>query len=133
MKALFADTYYYLALVNDREKGHDRAVELARTRRSRTLTTAWILTEVGNFLSKGYERRVFLDLVSELQSNPNVTIIPPTQELFRRGIDLFSHRMDKDWSLTDCISFVVMQDHGLEEALTGDGHFEQAGFKVLLD
>jgi hypothetical protein len=50
----------------------------------------------------------------------------------QRGLDLFAGRSDKNWSLTDCISFVVMQDEGLTEALTGDSHFEQAGFKALL-
>ena len=55
-----------------------------------------------------------------------------TQELYRSAFDLFSQRTDKEWSLTDCISFVVMQQRGLTEALTSDGHFEQAGFKALL-
>ena len=59
-------------------------------------------------------------------------IVPASPELFYRGIELFRVRPDKDWSLTDCISFVVMTDRGLSEALTGDKHFEQAGFKALL-
>ena len=52
--------------------------------------------------------------------------------LFARGFNLYRQRSDKAWSLTDCISFVVMADEGLNEALTGDRHFEQAGFTALL-
>ena len=59
-------------------------------------------------------------------------IIPATADLFDRGVQLYAERADKEWSLTDCISFVVMADEGLADALTGDHHFEQAGFKALL-
>jgi len=52
--------------------------------------------------------------------------------LYQRGINLYAQRPDKEWSLTDCISFVVMSDRGITEALTGDHHFEQAGFRALL-
>ena len=58
--------------------------------------------------------------------------MPPTLELLEQGMDLYARRPDKEWSLTDCISFVVMSQNGLEEALTGDHHFEQAGFRILL-
>ena len=61
-----------------------------------------------------------------------LTLAPPTVELFDAGVALYHSRTDKDWSLTDCISFVVMSQHGITGALTGDHHFEQAGFKVLL-
>ena len=65
---------------------------------------------------------------------PNVTLklSPPSAELFDRGCELYTSRSDKEWSLTDCISFVVMKERGLTDALTPDRHFEQAGFKVLL-
>jgi predicted nucleic acid-binding protein len=59
-------------------------------------------------------------------------VVPLDSRLLQRGLDLFAKRADKDWSVTDCASFVVMQDEGIAEALTGDSHFTQAGFKVLL-
>ena len=59
-------------------------------------------------------------------------IVPASTELLTRGIQFYRERPDKEWSLTDCISFVVMAEKGLSEALTGDRHFEQAGFKPLL-
>jgi hypothetical protein len=52
--------------------------------------------------------------------------------LFDARVALYGERMDKDWPLTDCISFVVMQREGITDALTGDRHFEQAGFVPLL-
>jgi predicted nucleic acid-binding protein len=67
-----------------------------------------------------------------LKNDPNVTFVPATDDLFRKGFDLFSSRSDKSWTLTDCISFIVMEEAGLTEALTGDRHFVQAGFEALL-
>jgi predicted nucleic acid-binding protein len=59
-------------------------------------------------------------------------IVPPETKLFDQGIEFYQCRPDKAWSLTDCLSFVVMTDLGISEALTGDHHFEQAGFRALL-
>ena len=70
--------------------------------------------------------------IESLRTDPLVRIIPPTRELFERGLALYADRSDKSWSLTDCISFVVMNDEGLSDVLTGDHHFEQAGFNLLL-
>jgi hypothetical protein len=88
--------------------------------------------ELGNALSTVQQRELFSRLVLHLRSHPNVRIIPASRDLLERGFQLFSHRMDKAWSLTDCTSFVVMQEEGLTDALTTDHHFEQAGFTVLL-
>ncbi|MBI5829688.1 MAG: type II toxin-antitoxin system VapC family toxin [Chloroflexi bacterium] len=74
----------------------------------------------------------FLAVVAGLRASPRTTIVALDPHLLQRGLDLFASRNDKDWSLTDCVSFVVMQDHGLTNALTADRHFEQAGFKALL-
>ena len=66
------------------------------------------------------------------RSDPNVHIIPASHDLFQQGCELYFKRPDKNWSLTDCTSFVVMKEYGLTDALTTDHHFEQAGFTVLL-
>jgi hypothetical protein len=70
--------------------------------------------------------------VRSLRFDPETEIVPPDPELFERGLDLFARRPDKAWSLTDCISVVVMSERGLTDALSGDRHFEQAGFRALL-
>jgi uncharacterized protein len=132
MKVVFADTYYYLALTSRRDVGHERAAAFSRTYRGRVLTTPWVLTEVADALASPDQRRLFVAILADLKNDPHSTIVSPTDELFEAGCDLYSQRSDKSWSLTDCISFKVMQQQGLTEALTADRHFEQAGFTALL-
>ena len=132
MNALFADTFYYLALISREDASHSRALALSRRLTARVVTTAWILTEVGDALAAPKQRQVFRVLFASLLADSHVTIVPPTKRLFDQGIDLYDSRPDKEWSLTDCISFVVMEQMQLTEALTGDHHFEQAGFRALL-
>ncbi|MBI3537542.1 MAG: type II toxin-antitoxin system VapC family toxin [Chloroflexi bacterium] len=88
--------------------------------------------EIGNALSKLQFRHAAIQLLDSLEHDPIVEIIPMTDVIYERAFNLFQNRLDKEWGLTDCISFVVMQEHGLEEALTTDEHFSQAGFRALL-
>ena len=133
MKAVFADTFYYLALLDANDSAHETAVRATRELKSMTtVTTAWVLLELANALSASRHRLIFARFLDQLRANPNVIIHEPEKELFDLGVDVYRNREDKDWSLTDCISFVVMQREGLNEALTGDHHFEQAGFTTLL-
>ncbi len=76
-------------------------------------------------------RAAFIKLFNVLRSHDLVEVVSGDDWL-ERGVDLYARRPDKAWSLTDCISFVVMADRKLTEALTGDHHFEQAGFLALL-
>jgi predicted nucleic acid-binding protein len=71
-------------------------------------------------------------LLRQLQADTDAVIIPATTDLFSQGHELYAHRPDKDWSLTDCISFITMQEKEVTEALTADHHFEQAGFALLI-
>lgn len=132
MKQTFADTYYFLALLNPRDDAHQQATKSTAGRAGGLLTTHWVLTEVGDAFSSIAWRRRYLGLLDSLISAANVQIIPAEAVWFERGIDLYRRRPDKDWPLTDCISFVVMEQFGVSEALTADHHFEQAGFGALL-
>ena len=131
MNALFADTFYFLALVNSSDDQHAAAARYDEAKTA-LITTTWILIEVGDALSAPENRAVFLNLLDLLNESPDVYIVPATSKLFGRGVELYRQRSDKNWSLTDCISFVAMQDEKTVEALTGDRHFEQAGFVALL-
>jgi predicted nucleic acid-binding protein len=131
MTARFADAYFYLAMVNRHDQAHPRVKALADPMLGPVVTTAWVLTEVGDALAAPLLRPNFHDLMNGLWTDEETEIVPASDALFRRGVALFSHRPDKSWSLTDRISFVVMTDRGLTEALTGDHHFEQAGFRAL--
>lgn len=75
---------------------------------------------------------MFVDLLADLRSDNRVTILPPTTPGLEEGLALYGRRADEDWSVTDCIPFVVMEQQGLREAFTTDHHFAQAGFQVLL-
>ena len=132
MKSVFADTFYYIALLDAKDSAHERAVRATRELDSATVTTAWVLLELANALSASRHRTVFARFLDLLRANPNVIIYEAEKELFDRGVEIYRDREDQQWSLTDCISFVVMQREGLTDALTGDRNFEQAGFRALL-
>ncbi len=132
MRIIFADAFYFFALVNERDRAHQRALEFLRTYQGTLITTDWVITEFGDGLSHPANRTSFLITHTSIQNEPNVRVIPFSDVLQKLGIELFRNRPDKHWSLTDCISFVVMQQEGITEALTGDKHFEQAGFVALL-
>jgi uncharacterized protein len=132
MKAVFADAFYFVALVNRADQHHRKAVAAAQQLESRIVTTEWVLAEFADALAESASRRIVARFVNDLRQDPTVTIVAADADLFHRGLTLYEARPDKKWSLTDCISFVVMNDEGLREALTGDEHFQQAGFTALL-
>lgn len=132
MRPFFADTSYFLALLNRDDALHGEASRITSQGGFTITTTAWVMTELGDAYSSVSHRAKFLGFYGFLRTDPRTELIRASAELFDAGIELYSRRLDKAWSLTDCISFVVMQDRGIEEALTGDRHFEQAGFRALL-
>jgi uncharacterized protein len=129
---LFADTFYFIALLNAADESHDAAESFATSDDVQVLTTAWVLTELADGLAQTAGRTVFAPLLDDLRADSRVTFIEPAADLWQRGIELYHKREDKGWSLTDCISFVVMAERNITDALTGDHHFEQAGFRALL-
>ncbi len=132
MTTAFADTFYFLALLDSREQFHQRAAEASRNPQLSFVTTEWVLTEFGDAYCHPQDRADFVTLYRSLINHPRFKIIPSDRQLFQRGVELFEQRPDKEWSLTDCISFLVMRSEGVTEALTGDKHFAQAGFVALL-
>jgi predicted nucleic acid-binding protein len=129
---VFADAFFYVALINRHDEHHARAIDWAREFDGEIVTTQWILTEVADAFAGSRIRRELLRTFADLARDPNTRIIEVSPVHFQRGLVLYDGRTDKGWSLTDCISFVVMADEGLTDVLTGDRHFEQAGFKALL-
>lgn len=91
-----------------------------------------MLLEVGNTFKSGDERLRCGALLLRLRDAPGIYVLPPSEELCDAGVRFFVSRPDKTWSLTDCISFAVMRDRGMTQALSSDHHFEQAGFEILL-
>ncbi len=132
MKSVFGDSFYFIALLNARDYFHKDAVQLTRELSSEIVTTRWVIVEVGNALSGLGARECFGRFVHGLRLPSRVVVLPDTDALYDLGVHLFASRRDKEWSLTDCISFAAMRRLDIQDALTGDHHFAQAGFKPLM-
>jgi hypothetical protein len=131
MIRLFADTFFFFAFLNAADGAHREAAAFYDAFDGQLVTTEWVLTELADGLAGVTDRQMFVEFHRALRSEPNVKIIPADSALFADGLEFYAARLDKEWSLTDCISFVVMKREGLTDALTGDHHFVQAGFRVL--
>ena len=132
MSRWFGDTFYFLALLNPKDARHDAAVTFSRTHGREVVTTAWILTELADGLARRATRTTFKHMYDGLRADPATHIVGSSDDLWMQGRLLYESRADTDWSLTDCISFVVMEREKIIEAVTSDHHFEQAGFIALL-
>jgi predicted nucleic acid-binding protein len=130
--AIFIDTVYLLALINPNDNWRDRALDWAKRIKEPLVTTEAVLTEVADALSRSDRRRWAVEAIRDLRSDPEVTCVSVTPALFGQAFDLYADRADKDWSLTDCISFATMRARRIERALTADVHFIQGGFQALL-
>jgi uncharacterized protein len=135
MIEVFLDTSYAIALSSLTDQNHVRAVQLANeleANRTRLVTTQAILLEIGNALSKQRYRIAAIQLLESLEADSTVEVVLLTKDLYKAAFNLFKQREDKEWGLVDCISFIVMQNRGITDALTADNHFYQAGFTALL-
>ena len=134
MTALFADTFYWIALSDTTDSAHRLALELtSRVRDVPIVTTDEVLSEYLTFFATAHERmrRKALAHARRVVENPGVRVIPQSRESFLSGMDLYEARPDKGCSLTDCISMQTMKREGLTDVLTNDKHFEQEGFRAL--
>ena len=132
---VYVDAAGWIALVNLRDALHTEAVRIYKQRlqqQCQFITASVVLLEVGNWLSPAPLRGLAIDLLHRIEQSRRIEVVHVTPELYAEGWQLYSNRLDKDWGMIDCISFVIMQERNLTEALTSDHHFEQAGFKVLL-
>ena len=134
MTALFADTFYWVALADFTDSAHERALALTtRYAASQIITTDEVLTEYLTFFSTASQplRREAAESVAGILANSVIRVIPQSRESFLAGLQLYRARPDKGCSLVDCISMQTMRREGLTEALTNDRHFEQEGFRAL--
>jgi uncharacterized protein len=131
MKRVFADAFFFFALLSERDRAHADAVAFLAKLQGELLTTEWVLIEVADGISSEASRASFVTFHETVRNDPSIQIVPASAQSFAEGLDLYSSRLDKDWSLTDCISFVLMEREGISDALTADRHFRQAGFRTL--
>lgn len=131
---LLVDTSYVVALLHQRDQYHQTAQKLADRFEARVklVITQAVCLEIGSALADLPNRSKAVQMLTGIRSDPGVEIVPMSDELYSEALALFTKRPDKEWSLIDCVSFVVMNERGITEALTADGHFEQAGFRPLM-
>jgi predicted nucleic acid-binding protein len=135
MRRVFADTYYWIALLNDRDQGHAAAEAISLTLQQATLiTTQEVLSEVLTFFCEEgqYVRQTVAAYVRDILNNPAITVHPQSDQSFLSGLALYEARPDKAYSHADCISMLAMRQEVITEVLTDDDHFTQEGFTKLL-
>ena len=133
MKQIFADTSYWIGLVNPRDQIHQKVIKITQQLFSvRLVTTEMVLGELLNSFSDSPFRRTVAGMVLKLRNDRNLRIVPQTSEQFESALRRYKHAADKSWSLTDCASFQVMEAEQIQAALTHDQHFAQAGYETLL-
>ena len=132
MKTTFVDTFYVVALVNEHDEFHEKANELVEVYdQTPLLVTDAVLLEIGNSLAREFKIEA-VDIFEEFFASKGVEIVRLDETLFDKAFELYKSHTDKTWGLVDCISFVVMREHGITDALTHDRHFVQAGFRALM-
>jgi predicted nucleic acid-binding protein len=132
MPTLFADTFYFIALLDSDDPDHARAIAWSRQKGHSYVTTEFVLIELADAFNAPEQRREFAVFQDALRTDPKWRILPSHRRLYAAGLDIYRRRRDKHWQLTDCISFAVMHRLHIHDALTGDRHFTQAGFNALL-
>jgi predicted nucleic acid-binding protein len=138
LATLFVDSAFYVAVLDNNDQLHDSAIALQRDLASRSqvnfVTTDSVLVEVLTYVSRfgPRARERAAELVVRLMESRGVTVLPQSRPLFLRALDLYRARLDKHYSMTDCMSFVVCRDRNIAEVLTADRDFEREGFRILL-
>ncbi len=129
MKTVFIDTSYILALINPNDQYHDWAVQVTSTiSKIKKVTTEAVIVEIGNAMSKRKLRALGATIIQQLKADTQIEIVPVRSSLLNQAIEFYASRSDKGWGLTDCISFVVMEQRQIQQVVTADEHFMQAGF-----
>lgn len=135
MKKVFVDTSGWLAIVSSSDSLHTTAVEiyLNLLASGHTFVTHdGVSLELGNALCGTKSRSLAVKLRENISSSERIELVPLNSTLIDAGWKLYSERPDKNWGIIDCLSFVLMEELDITDALTADRHFEQAGFTKLL-
>lgn len=133
--SVFVDTVAWLALINKSEGLHDSARTVRDQliqQKAKLITTDFVVVEIANSLARLPLRGLARKLIDFIRTSDTVELVTITPEFFEKAYQLYCTREDKEWGLTDCTSFVVMQKMRMNRAFTADRHFEQAGFTILL-
>ena len=135
MADIFADTGYWIALINERDQGHDKAIQVrTNLARERIVTSEMVLIELLNYASRrgATMRTLAAETAAALARDSEIIVVAQSSEQYNAALQRYRARPDQAWSLVDCASFMIMEERDIREALAFDRHFEQAGFTALL-
>ncbi len=132
MNTTFVDASFLFARVLSDDVNHERARAWERCVRGRPLTTEYVLFELADGLSAPALRALAVETLELIRSHPGIAVLPASTALMDEGLALYHLHSDKQWGLTDCVSFAVMRRQKMTDALSSDRHFERAGFWALL-
>jgi uncharacterized protein len=129
---VFIDTLFIVALINKYDQYHEIAKRLSDQYEGQLfVTTDAVILEIGNALSRNFKQQS-VQIIEYLLSSEDVEVVHLEPNLFNEAFELYKAYQDKDWGLVDCISFAVIKDRSIKDALTCDRHFIQAGFRALM-
>jgi len=134
MKQVFADTFYWIALCNQRDQWHQNVIDFGQQLKGvQIVTSDAVLNELLNYYAQfGSEMRLGVaQRTREILRNKKLQVVTHTREVFIEGLDLYQNRLDKGYSFTDCMSMIIMERYNIIEILTHDKHFTQEGFRIL--
>ena len=135
MGEVFADAGYWIALISARDELRESAVQATNNLGNRRMVTSeMVLVEVLNHFTRQGDvaRKTAAETVTSLKNDPNTEVIEQSTAQFAEAVDRYGSRLDQNWSLVDCSSFVPMEERGISDALAYDADFVQAGFNALL-
>ena len=134
MKQVFADTGYWIALINPKDNWHTKAKSISNGLGQVVIVTSeMVMTEFANYFAKQTMfRGTVAQVIYSIRKNSNVKLLPQTSRQFQSALEMYRSYADKEWSLTDCVSIQIMREQNIKEVLAHDQHFVQAGFEPLL-
>jgi len=132
LERIFVDTSFILAIVSEKDELHQKAKDLVEIYGMMPwLTTDLVLYEVANSLARNAKPQA-QKIINYFLEADGIEIVYASPALFRKGFALYCKYADKTWGLIDCVSFIVMRENNMTDALTNDKHFQQAGFNALM-
>jgi uncharacterized protein len=134
MPTYFVDTWFFIAFLHKKDPDHGVAQRLARRlHESIFVTHDGVLMELLTFFSAhgDFWRKEVAAFVEDALAGSRYKATPLSRELFEQGLALYERRLDKEYSIVDCMSMVIMRERGITHAVTNDHHFTQAGFTIL--
>jgi predicted nucleic acid-binding protein len=134
-RIILLDTSFIVALENRADPYHAKAWRLEEKNAqegSLYILHVGILLEIADGFARFGRRAAGQRLLQKFLDEEGYIVAPIVPDLLDQAVALYRNRSDKEWGLTDCVSFALMQQEGIQDALTSDAHFRQAGFQALL-